>query len=236
MNEFRYNECARMIVSMSISINYVELIKLLHEKMGTDGENIQLDISGKYPFSFQGDFQKSFGELPKFFAAFQYSNLGTVMESRAFHRFCLRNLKSNFQSQFPNRDLSNAMRAATAHKVRKFEALMWKIQEENREAYEYLMPIPLNKWIVSHDDGKRWEVLTTNRSESFNGFLKKAPGLPVTAMIRLSLEQIVELYTLGHEAYWPSPSFLMRSNEFYCRPNRARTTRIPNEMDRDLAI
>ena len=55
MNGFRYNECARMIVSMSISTNYVELIKLLHEKMGTDGENIQLDISGKYPCSFQGN-------------------------------------------------------------------------------------------------------------------------------------------------------------------------------------
>jgi len=53
MNEFRYNECARMIVSMSISTNYVELIKLLHEKMGTDGENIQLDISGKHLCSFQ---------------------------------------------------------------------------------------------------------------------------------------------------------------------------------------
>ena len=27
----------------------------MHEKMGTDGENIQLDISGKYPCSFQGN-------------------------------------------------------------------------------------------------------------------------------------------------------------------------------------
>ena len=50
------------------------------------------------------------------------------------------------------------------------------------------MEIPLDKWTVSHDDGKRWGVLTTNLSESFNGVLKKARGLPVTAMIRLSLE------------------------------------------------
>ncbi|KAK4734148.1 hypothetical protein R3W88_008409 [Solanum pinnatisectum] len=53
MDGFRYNECVRMIVSMSISTNYVELIKLLHEKMWTDDENIQLDICGKYPCSFQ---------------------------------------------------------------------------------------------------------------------------------------------------------------------------------------
>ncbi|KAH0647500.1 hypothetical protein KY285_032748 [Solanum tuberosum] len=284
------------------------------------------------------------------------SELWQFQEPRAFHRFCLRHLKSNFQSQFPNRDLSNLMwRAATAHQVRKFEALMWEIQEENREAYEYLMRIPLNKWTVSHDDGKRWGVLTTNLSESFNGLLKKARGLPVTAMVRLSLEQTVERYTrrcqtthqlveqnelwtssfkmkweknyegskrhfvydwnisigvyevrsiqidgtggnphcvslsekkcdcekwanlhfpcshvmkvtermgalarnfvsehfttenyvttysgsfspIGHEAYWPSPSFIIRSNEFYRRPNRSRTTRIPNEMDRDPAV
>ncbi|KAH0754991.1 hypothetical protein KY290_025261 [Solanum tuberosum] len=284
------------------------------------------------------------------------SELWQFQEPRAFHRFCLRHLKSDFQSQFPNRDLSNLMwRAATAHQVRKFEALMWEIQEENREAYEYLMRIPLNKWTVSHDDGKRWGVLTTNLLESFNGLLKKARGLPVTAMVRLSLEQTVERYTrrcqtthqlveqnelwtssfkmkweknyegskrhfvydwnistgvyevrsiqidgtggnphcvslsekkcdcekwanlhfpcshvmkvtermgalarnfvsehfttenyvttysgsfspIGHEAYWPSPSFIMRSNEFYRRPNRSRTTRIPNEMDRDPAV
>ncbi|KAH0691971.1 hypothetical protein KY289_019329 [Solanum tuberosum] len=36
-------------------------------------------------------------------------------------------LKSNFQSQSPNRDLNNAMRVVTAHQVRKFEALIWEI-------------------------------------------------------------------------------------------------------------
>ncbi|KAH0672436.1 hypothetical protein KY290_024674 [Solanum tuberosum] len=198
------------------------------------------------------------------------SELWQFQEPRAFHRFCLRHLKSNFQSQFPNRDLSNLMwRAATAHQVRKFEALMWEIQEENREAYEYLMRIPLNKWTVSHDDGKRWGVLTTNLSESFNRLLKKARGLPVTAMgyMRLDLYRLIVLVVtermgalarnfvsehfttenyvttysgsfspIGHEAYWPSPSFIMRSNEFYRRPNRSRTTRIPNEMDRDPAV
>ncbi|KAM3288368.1 hypothetical protein P3S67_021798 [Capsicum chacoense] len=41
---------------------------------------------------------------------------------------------------------------------------------------------------------------------------------------------------VGHEAYWPSPSFIMRSNEFYRRPNRQRTTRVPNEIDRGPAV
>jgi len=119
--------------------------------------------------------------------------LRRFQEPRAFHRFCIRHLKSNFQSKFPNKDLSRLMwRAASAHQVRKFESLMWQIKEENIEAYEYLMEIPLEKWTVSYDDGKRWGVLTTNLSESFNGVLKKARGLPVTAMVKLSLEQTIE--------------------------------------------
>ncbi|XP_060190512.1 uncharacterized protein LOC132619702 [Lycium barbarum] len=55
MNGFRYTEGSKMIVSMSISTNDAELVELLHEKMGTDSENIQIDISGKYPCSFQGN-------------------------------------------------------------------------------------------------------------------------------------------------------------------------------------
>ncbi|KAG5607045.1 hypothetical protein H5410_028537 [Solanum commersonii] len=93
-------------------------------------------------------------------------------------------------------DFSRLMwRAASAHQVRKFEYLIWQIREENEEPYEYLMEIPLDKWTVSHDGGKRCAVLTTNLSDSFNGVLKKARGLPVTAMVRLSLEQIVKRYT-----------------------------------------
>ncbi|XP_059281352.1 uncharacterized protein LOC132035050 [Lycium ferocissimum] len=55
MNGFRYTEGAKMILSMSISMNHAELVELLHEKMGTNSENIQIDISGKYPCSFQGN-------------------------------------------------------------------------------------------------------------------------------------------------------------------------------------
>ncbi|KAH0712674.1 hypothetical protein KY290_008253 [Solanum tuberosum] len=40
------------------------------------------------------------------------------------------------------------------HQVRKFESLMRQIKEGNVEAHEYLMKIPLDKWTVSHDDGK----------------------------------------------------------------------------------
>ena len=41
---------------------------------------------------------------------------------------------------------------------------------------------------------------------------------------------------IGHKAYWTSPNFTMRSNEFYRRPDQSRTTRIPNEMNRSSTV
>ncbi|KAH0716626.1 hypothetical protein KY290_012902 [Solanum tuberosum] len=182
--------------------------------------------------------------------------LRRFQEPRTFHRFCLRHLKSNFQSKFPNKDLNRLIwRASSARQVRKFESLMWKIKEENVEAHEYLMEIPLDKCTVSHDDGIRKGVLTTNLSESFNGVSKKARGLSVTAMVPdrmrglarnfvreyFTIENYVATYSgsfslVGHEAYWLSPSFRMRSNEFYCCPNRLRTTRIPLNLAHNLVV
>ncbi|XP_069145728.1 uncharacterized protein [Solanum lycopersicum] len=322
----------------------------VHEKFGHQVTYRKAWLGRQRAFTLvYGDFQKSFSELSKFFAAFQYFNPGTVVEwkheesmsspevktfkfvfwaskpcidgfqtcrpvisvdgthmygkyeiklliavgvdgndnilplafgifdkeSKEAWKWFFRKLSAHVikyrediciisdrakgiltsLSELWRLDLSNLMwRAATTHQVRKFEALMWEIQEENREAYEYLMRIPLDKWTVSHDNGKRWGVLTTNLSESFNGLLKKARGLPVTAMVtermgalarnfvseHFTIENYVTTYSgsfspIGHEAYWPSPSFIMRSNEFYRRPNRSRTTRIHNEMDRDTA-
>ena len=54
MNGFRYTECARTIISMSTSTTYVELVGLLHEKMGTY-KIFHMDISEKYPCSIQGN-------------------------------------------------------------------------------------------------------------------------------------------------------------------------------------
>ena len=49
--------------------------------------------------------------------------------------------------------------------------------------HTYLMSEDLDKWTQSHDGGRRYEVVTTNISEVFNGVLKGARGLPITAMV-----------------------------------------------------
>ncbi|XP_070012107.1 uncharacterized protein [Nicotiana sylvestris] len=55
-------------------------------------------------------------------------------------------------------------------------------------AYTWLMGHELHMWTLHADGGRRWGALTTNVSESFNGLLKFARGLPVTAMIRMTFK------------------------------------------------
>ncbi|KAG5577540.1 hypothetical protein H5410_057674 [Solanum commersonii] len=368
MSEFRYTECARMIISMSTSTNYVELVGLLHEKMITNSENIHMDISGKYPCSIQESivqppFQQlsmhghqSFGEdsssqihIDNSHRDYEASDESSeedepskdgdesepdedINDIKDFSQNGV-NLHNHEQgvSEMQNHDIpyfktlendedifiskeklkrgimiwslhkNKELMVVTSTKSlwvvryckfynllgclwflrgRKVEDNLWKIgkyienhrcetegishpSKGNVEAHEYLMKIPLDKWTISHDDGKRWGVLTTNLLELFNGVLKKARS----AMVRFSLEQTVERYThwsqivhqlvekmnygpgenyvatysgsflpIGHEAYWSSLSFRMRINEFYRRPNRPRTIRIPNEIDNSYVV
>ncbi|KAG5572531.1 hypothetical protein H5410_062297 [Solanum commersonii] len=337
MNGFRYTECARMIISLSTSTNYVELVGLLHEKMGTNSENIHMDISGKYPCSIQEPivqppFQqlsmhghRSFGEgsssqmhidnshrdyeardnetnvdlyndvnaeisdesseedePPKdgdesehdqdiddirdfsqngvnlhnhkqgvseiqnhdipYFRTLENEEDIFMSTCESEMEYCSvwseeakKDLKKGMffssKEKLKRADLSRLIwRAASAHQVRKFESLMWQIREENVEAHEYLMEIPLDKWTISHDGGKRWGV-----ADRMGGLARNFVSEHFT------IENYVATYSgsfspIGNEAYWPSPSFTMRSNEFYRRPNRPRTTRIPNEMDRGSTV
>ncbi|KAH0746061.1 hypothetical protein KY285_007718 [Solanum tuberosum] len=109
-----------------------------------------------------------------------------------FHRFCLRHLKANFREKIKNVTLNNLLWVAANHcQEKKFLKKMEMIKEINSEAYVWLMKNDLGKWTLHRDGGRRWGMLTTNSFESFNGLLKSARGLPVTAMVRLTYNQIV---------------------------------------------
>ena len=41
----------------------------------------------------------------------------------------------------------------------------------------------MEKWTLAHDGGHRYGAMTTNLSESFNGILKNARNLPITALV-----------------------------------------------------
>ncbi|RVW64593.1 hypothetical protein CK203_048489 [Vitis vinifera] len=52
---------------------------------------------------------------------------------------------------------------------------------------------------LSHDDGWRYEIMTTNMSEVFNGVLKSARNLPITTLVQLTFYWINTYFTVKWE-------------------------------------
>ena len=101
------------------------------------------------------------------------------------HRYCLRHLCSNVNTRWNNETLKNLVwRAASATQERKFNATFELIENVNRDAHQYLKDVPKEKWALSFDKGYRYGAMTTNVSECFNGVLKGARSLPITAMVK----------------------------------------------------
>ena len=76
------------------------------------------------------------------------------------------------------------MRAGQHNQLRKFNATMESIKHYNKDAAEILdNKTDVEKWTLAKDDGRRYGTMTTNLFECFNGVLKGARNLPITAMV-----------------------------------------------------
>uniref|UniRef100_A0A2N9J030 MULE transposase domain-containing protein n=1 Tax=Fagus sylvatica TaxID=28930 RepID=A0A2N9J030_FAGSY len=99
-------------------------------------------------------------------------------------RFCLRHVASNFLQRYKDQNLKNMiMRAGSANQKQKFNTTMDCIRRYNEEASKRLDEIAVEQWTYSHDGGHRYGAMTTNLSECFNGVLKGARSLPITALV-----------------------------------------------------
>ena len=101
------------------------------------------------------------------------------------HCYCLRHLCSNVNTRWNNETLKNLVwRAASATQERKFNATFNLIENVNRDAHQYLKDVPKEKWALTFDKGYHYGAMTTNVSKCFNGVLKGARSLPITAMVK----------------------------------------------------
>ena len=70
------------------------------------------------------------------------------------------------------------------------------IDQINAEARNWLEHIPLEKWALSHDGGRRYGIMTTNMSKVFNGVLKGARNLPITTLVQLTFYRVNSYFTI----------------------------------------
>ena len=108
-------------------------------------------------------------------------------EPYANHRICIRHLTNNCITRFKDKMLKNLVCITVlANKFENFNKHIDTIGRTNVEAKLWLVAIRLEKWILSHDGGRRYDLMTTNMSEVLNSVVKGARSLPVIALVHLT--------------------------------------------------
>ena len=105
-------------------------------------------------------------------AAMSDPHLGRA-EPSSYHKICMRHLANNFMTRFKDKILKNLVcKTALATKQNKFNRHKVTIGKINFKAQQWLEGIPLEIWVLSHDGGRKYGIMTTNMSEVFNNVLK----------------------------------------------------------------
>ena len=86
------------------------------------------------------------------------------------------------------------MWASMENQLRKYQITRDRITQLSADGENYLKEIPVEKWTLAHDRGHRYGAMTTNLSESFNGILKSARNLPITALVELTYYRCVTYF------------------------------------------
>ncbi|XP_050233596.1 uncharacterized protein LOC126682088 [Mercurialis annua] len=104
----------------------------------------------------------------------------------ATHRYCCRHIFSNFIKQFPEISLRPkfwmAARSTTGFS---FWAVMKEIQKiDNGKASKWLLKIKLKHWCKhAFTKDAKSDLISNNMSESFNAWIGKLRGMPITTLL-----------------------------------------------------
>ena len=86
------------------------------------------------------------------------------------------------------------MWAGMENQLQKYQITKDRITQLNVDSDKYLRYILVQKWTLAHDGGHCYGAITMNLSESFNGILKSARNLPITALVELTYYHCVTYF------------------------------------------
>ncbi|CAH9081826.1 unnamed protein product [Cuscuta europaea] len=118
-------------------------------------------------------------------------------------------------TKFRNTELKKlCWQAGSTPTEQEFHECMEQIRGVNESAFLYLNEIPVEMWALSYDDDKRYDILTTNLSESFNNVLKGCRTLPITALVKATFDKVVQLFADRRNVgiMWHQAGFLYPQN------------------------
>ncbi|KAL5564436.1 hypothetical protein UlMin_027600 [Ulmus minor] len=105
---------------------------------------------------------------------------------QAFHGICMYHLLNNLKTKFWNKTKEleqHYIRTAKTYNLQDFHVLFYTLSSAVPGVKEYLEAVGLHRWTRSHAPSRRYNIMTTNISESLNAVLVKVRELPITALV-----------------------------------------------------
>lgn len=119
----------------------------------------------------------------------------------AGHCVCIVHLKRNIRSNFKGRHLEFLVaKAARTFRLQEFEATFNEIKTISPSCAEYLLEIGLQHWARSHFQGRRYNVMTSNLAESWNGVLREAREFPVIRLVEFIRSKLMTWFANRRQA------------------------------------
>ncbi|KAL5549338.1 hypothetical protein UlMin_004569 [Ulmus minor] len=105
---------------------------------------------------------------------------------QAFHGICMYHLLNNLKTKFRNKTKEleqHYIRTTKTYNLQDFHVLFYTLSSAVPGVKEYLEAVALHRWTRSHAPSRRYNIMTTNISESLNAVLVKVRELPITALV-----------------------------------------------------
>lgn len=132
----------------------------------------------------------------------------------AFHGFCMNHLSESFQKEFKNPMLIQLFwDAANALTNFEFDQKILQIQEISPEAASWIQNIPPRFWANAYFEGTRFGYLSARVTDSMNGCIHEASGLPIIQMMECIRRQLMTLFNERRESSLQWPGILVPSAE-----------------------
>ncbi|XP_075078916.1 uncharacterized protein LOC142164637 [Nicotiana tabacum] len=100
------------------------------------------------------------------------------------HGICIYHLEQNLKQRKVKSEVIKLFQStARVYMCKEFDLYMSDITKVNKNTYDYLMEEPPERWALSCNPRRRYDILTTNIVESMNYVLLEARELPILRMM-----------------------------------------------------
>ncbi|KAG7588868.1 Nucleic acid-binding OB-fold [Arabidopsis suecica] len=119
----------------------------------------------------------------------------SVVYPKAHHGACAVHLERNISTYYGKYGVSGLFfSAAKAYRVRDFEKYFEQLRAKSAACANYLEEIGFEHWTRAHCKGERYNIMSSNNSESMNNVLTRAKSYPIVYMIEFIREVLMRWF------------------------------------------